>query len=134
MLKARTKQQRGAILVCVLTCMLVATTTVAFAVRGALRQRRELRSELQLRQTEWLLDAGVKLAVRRLAESREYQGETWQPQRLGDQFQSAQVTIESAASTDSDRRLVTVTAAIGDVQGGGRTQRSYQFHYTSIHQ
>ncbi len=130
---ARTKQRSGTILICVMTCMLVATTTVAFAVRGALRQRRELRSELQLRQTEWLLDAGVKLAVRRLTESRDYQGETWQPQRLDDQFHAAQVEIKIAAQTDSDRHLVTVTAAIGEVQLGGRTQRSYQFHYPSIH-
>lgn len=73
----RIKRRRGTILVAVLVCLGAATTIVLSTVHVSIRQHRQVRQELQLEQTRWLLDAGVDKAVTNfLAQPDNYKGET----------------------------------------------------------
>jgi type II secretory pathway component PulK len=70
--------RRGSALVCVLVCLSIAMSLVTSRVQSALQERRTMRTQHQLRQTEFLLAAGVLRASRQLAKSEDYAGETWQ--------------------------------------------------------
>lgn len=69
--------RRGAILICVLACALVASTLAATTLQAAMRWRRESRLPFVRQQTEWLLEAGVARAANALASNNEYDGESW---------------------------------------------------------
>ncbi len=72
------RDRQAAVLVCMLVCVAIATSLVAATLQSALRARRELRLQRQLRQTELLLTAGLERAVARLRADPAYQGETWE--------------------------------------------------------
>ena len=75
--RLKKNQRRGAILIAVLVCLGIATTIVLGAVQTGMRQHRQVRRELQVEQTRWLLDAGIERAVTTfLAQPESYQGET----------------------------------------------------------
>ena len=77
MRSTRLKKRRGVILIAVLVCLGIATTIVLGAVQTSIRQHRQVRKELQVEQTKWLLDAGIDRAVESfLAQPETYQGET----------------------------------------------------------
>jgi len=69
--------RRGAVLVAALVCLLIVMAMLSSMLQGALRARRQLHVERDLRQTELLLQAGVERAVFRLAGESGYRGETW---------------------------------------------------------
>ena len=70
--------RRAAVLICMLVCVAIAASLVAATLQSALRARRELRLQRQLRQTELLLTAGLERAVARLRSDAAYRGETWE--------------------------------------------------------
>ena len=70
--------RRGSIIVCILACMVVATALVGSTLRTALQTRRHMRPQLELRQAELVLEAGIARASQRLSTDGEYQGETWE--------------------------------------------------------
>ena len=92
----------AALLICVLVCLLVASSIVMATTHTALRERRNVRIEHQMLQTQLLLDAGILRAAAQLRSSPRYEGETWQPKasiispRTADapssRFQSSMVT------------------------------------------
>lgn len=106
------KQRRGALLICVLVCLLVACALISSTVRSALRSRRDVRVQHQMRQTELLLDAGVLRAARLLRASADYQGESWRPTTAITRFDNALVKIHVTRG-DNDSRLVEVIASLG---------------------
>lgn len=57
----------GTVLVCVLACSLIAITLGASAIHLSLKSARAEQHTLAVRQTEWLLDAGIRRSLDRIA-------------------------------------------------------------------
>lgn len=73
----RTQGRQGSVLVCMLACLAVVVGILSATLHTALQSRRAMRTQHHLRQTELLLTAGVKRAMRKLSVSQDYRGETW---------------------------------------------------------
>lgn len=71
-------RRRGAMLVVALACLAIVMAIVGVMLQGALRARRQLHVERDLRQVELLLEAGLDRAAFQLASDYDYTGETWQ--------------------------------------------------------
>jgi type II secretory pathway component PulK len=69
--------RRGLALVAALVCLLVVMSLIGSMLQSALRSRRQLHAERDLRQTELLLEAGADRAAFRLRSDADYAGETW---------------------------------------------------------
>ena len=74
-LRACTPQRLGAIIFMVLVCLIVATLILLGSVSISSKYRRRLRQDLQVKQADWLLDAGARLAVQKAREDDGYRGE-----------------------------------------------------------
>jgi hypothetical protein len=70
-------RRRGAMLVVALACLAIVMAIVGVMLQGALRARRQLHVERDLRQVELLLEAGLDRAAFQLASDDAYAGETW---------------------------------------------------------
>lgn len=134
MTNRRSNTRHGVLVICVLVCLLVAGTIVTATTHLALRSRRDVRLEQQMRQTELLLDAGILRAARQLKTSGEYDGETWRPTDAVSRFDNARVDIRvTVDEQDKDFRHVEVIASLGvavdDVQQktASLTRRSHSF-------
>lgn len=64
-------------MVSVVICLAIATLLVGAMVKRTLLTRRQVRTEKQVRQTEWLVQAGAERAAFRLNSDAEYPGEQW---------------------------------------------------------
>ncbi len=71
------RPKRGAVLICVVACMAVATLLLGGMLKSTLLTKRQIRVERHLRQAEWLVQAGAERAAFRLARDGEYEGEQW---------------------------------------------------------
>lgn len=71
------RRHHGAVLICVLACLVIVGSLVATSLSMHSRSRRESKRIVQLRQVELLLDAGVARAIAQMQRSKEYTGETW---------------------------------------------------------
>lgn len=125
-------QRRGTVLVCTLACAVVVIGVGSASVRLALEHRQTARQRHQLQQTQWLLDAGIQRAQKKLGESgQDYQGETWSvplPHMPG-RSAEIEITIEPPASP-SDHRSVRVVAVVrpdNDRSTDIETRRSLRF-------
>ncbi len=134
MMKRRNTSRGGAILVCVIACLVVSSVLVALAVQSALHGRREARLQLQLRQTELLCEAGVMRAMTQLQRSGSYEGEQWHPDLNLENYHhaSVEIAIKSGASPESASekvaKRVTVTARLdSNLDHDGPMQRTHQF-------
>ena len=76
-MRAGARDRRGTVLVAALVCLLVVMGMLASMLQGALRAHRQLHRERDLRQTDLLLKAGADRARYRLANEKDYRGETW---------------------------------------------------------
>jgi type II secretory pathway component PulK len=109
--RQRTGQRRGAVLAVALVCLLVVVTILSGMLRNAVRARRQLHAERDLRQTQLLLEAGLDRAAAALRRSPEYRGETWNipaKEILGQG--DGQVVIETVAADAAAGRQVRVSA------------------------
>lgn len=70
-------RRRGAMLVVALACLAIVMAIIGVMLQGALRARRQLHVERNLRQVELLLEAGLDRAAFQLAGEDDYAGETW---------------------------------------------------------
>jgi hypothetical protein len=80
-------------------------------LHSAIRARRQLHAERDLRQTELLLEAGLDRAASALGRSADYRGETWNVRAadiLG--HGEGQVVIELKDNKDASDRHVHITA------------------------
>lgn len=77
-MKAQPCQRRGAILICVLTCLLIVSGLAVAMVKSALTARKAVRTELQRAQVQFLLEAGIQRAIDKLSRDADYQGEIWE--------------------------------------------------------
>ena len=69
--------KRGAVLICVVVCLTVATLILGGMLKTTLLTMRQIRTERHVRQAEWLMQAGAERAAFRLASNVEYTGELW---------------------------------------------------------
>jgi type II secretory pathway component PulK len=119
---------RGLVTICVLTCLLVATSLAMLVMQAAIRERREISLRHQMLQTEFLLDAGVQLARSRIMASTDYQGETWIPNAASTGFPNATVVIQ----LNDDHQTFEVIASLGVAPDNDahiaahQTRRSYK--------
>ena len=131
--RSHCKSRRGAVLIVAIVCLSIATAIAIAGVRHALMARRQARLDHQLRQTELLLDAGLRRAIKALSADPDYQGERWalDPALSGfaGTFEGATVEIKAAAQ-DGGQRVFEVTAAIGPASNPAyQTKRSHRFPY-----
>ena len=120
----------GTLVICVLVCLLVASSMVVSTTRSALQARRECRVQQQLRQTELLLEAGVRRAAAQLNDNREYEGEEWEASPISGLAPVVRIKVTSNADSSNE---IEVIATLGVRDDGGRyrestkTQRSHRF-------
>lgn len=73
------RRRKGAVLVVTLACLVIVMALSGQMLVGALRSSRQMHAERDLLQCEFLLQAGVDRAVRRLEAEAKYEGETLEP-------------------------------------------------------
>ncbi len=126
MRKQRKSPRKGAVLICVLTCMLVAMSLVATAIQMSIRSRRECKMAQQMRQTELLADAGQSRAIASLLDASEYVGESWRPKLEITSLGKA--TVEIAVVQEAPLARVIVTAKLQSTESAlSITQRTRTF-------
>jgi len=132
--RSRKTRRAGSLLVCVLVCLGIASIVSLGALRTSLTHRRELQRHWQIEQTQWLLEAGWRRALRAREANDQYTGEDWQlPGVLSDNLDAhVQITIEPVeASPDVAELLVAVTLTTTDpVPTVTRRTRSWRITYT----
>lgn len=101
------RRPRGAVLVAALVCLLIVTSMVSTMLQGALRARRQLHRERDLRQTELLLQAGVERAGFRLGSEMDYRGETWElpAESIVGSHPGRVIIVTSGDSVDQSRQV-----------------------------
>ena len=132
--RLKSKSRSGTILICVLACLGVVTALVMSTLQSSLRGRREVRMQRQLIQTEYLCEAGVQRAVKRLKESPNYLGEKWLPRLGTTSFENAAIEIRIEPVRDAANRIrVDVTASLSSTaESNDRMQRSHTFIISSL--
>lgn len=109
--------RRGTILILVLVCMGVATSIVLATVQSSVRQRRQMRQELKMEQTQWLLEAGIRRGISRWDDEVAYEGETWAVTPALAKYPNATVKIEvirDISTGESVQLLVTARCGSSD--------------------
>ena len=104
-------RRRGAMLVVALACLAIVMAIIGMMLQGALRARRQLHVERDLRQVELLLEAGIDRAAFQLASDGGYGGETWRipaSDLLG--YGDGEVVIVAERSGDAEPWRVRVAA------------------------
>jgi type II secretory pathway pseudopilin PulG len=71
------KPSRGMTVVAVLVCLIIVTLISGAVLKVSVAHRELARSQERRLQAEWLAESGVDRAMARLAEDREFTGETW---------------------------------------------------------
>lgn len=127
--RPRKNGRSGAILIAVLVVLGVVSAMLLAAVTASVKQRRQLRQELQLEQTRWVVDAGVRKAILDIQSGRKVD----QVLELGDVFDNldlAVLKIESNKAEDSDQpATITVSAELSaKKESAFKTKRSFKFN------
>lgn len=131
--RSHSDRRRGAVLIVAIACLSIATAIAIAGVRHALMGRRQARLEHQLRQTELLVDAGLRRAIKAVSADANYSGERWDldPALTGfaATFEGANVEIKAMPQADG-RRVFEVIASIGpDSNPAYQTRRSQRFSF-----
>jgi len=96
-------QPRGAVLIAALVALVVVMAMLGTMLQGALRARRQLHTQRDLRQCELLLQAAMDRAALRLSQEADYRGETWDlPAETIVGTGQGQVTIEATRDSDDE--------------------------------
>ena len=111
--RTRSSNRNGFLVICVLVCIGVATSIISLSTAEAIRARRAAKHSQQMRQTEYLLDAGVLRSATQLANSVEYSGEVWEPEIQDLSQLNPKVKISIERGTDPEQIGVMVTAQLG---------------------
>ena len=72
------RDRTGVMVIAALTCLLIVSTIVVGMLGSAIRVRRQLHTQRDLRQTELLLAAGVERAASRIAHDSAFVGDVWE--------------------------------------------------------
>lgn len=86
--------RNGAVLAMVLVCLLVVTLLGAALIQSVVLHHRHMNVTAERQQCLWLAESGVQRALRQLAHSPDYVGETWNvPAQVLGAAQPGAVTI-----------------------------------------
>ena len=120
------RRRCGVLLITVLATLGIVLSLMASAVTISLRQRREVRNQIQVEQTRWLLDAAISHAVTKARSTPDYQGETLAIRPPLGLFIDSWVEIKSDPEpTESDSLSLHVAAwQVHRDRGGTKTKRS----------
>jgi Tfp pilus assembly protein PilX len=126
------RARRGTVLVATLVCLVITTALVGSMLQAALRARRQLQIDCDVRQAELLVASGLRRAAYRLAAETGYRGETWVPAMpvLADD-QPPRVTIEIAHGDRSGVLQIKVIAELFHMKE--RVLRRTQTAFVPIH-
>jgi len=119
---ARKAKKRGVFLIAALVSLMVSTSLVVAAVRSAVIAQRELRTQHQVLQTEFLTQAALDHATAKLADSPDYRGEIWEPDALNDEWALAEAEIIVTESADAKQSIVRVIARLAATLNQPRSQ------------
>ena len=114
--------RRGSVLIAVLACSAVATSLILLSVQVSLHQRRKLRTEHQLEQTRWVLDAAIRKSI---ANSTDESSENEIKPKLR-KFDKVSFSVSLNETEDQ----VLVRAKIENLTGTHVTARSASFETT----
>ena len=93
---------RGAILVVIIVCFVVAATLFVLLARSAVAERRAAETRYWSLQAQWLGEAALERAAARLATDPKYDGETWTvpaEEFAGNQGGVVKIGVEEATPT-----------------------------------
>ena len=116
---SKPRNRRGSILILVLVCCVVGVALLVISLQVSLQQRRQLRSELQLEQTRWVLDAVIRKTI---ADSPDEAQEVELKPKL-EKFDKVQFKM----TPEKDNERVVVQARIENHSGTSVTSRSASF-------
>ncbi|TWU38920.1 hypothetical protein Q31b_39980 [Novipirellula aureliae] len=131
---ARQAKKHGVFLIAALVSLMVSTSLVVAAVRSAVIAQRELRTQHQVLQTEFLTQAALDYAAAKLADSPDYRGEIWEPDALNDKWALAAAEIivtESANANQSNIRIIARLAATLN-QPRSQIERTTEYTFTNL--
>jgi hypothetical protein len=125
-------RRNALVTVAVLACLVVIVSLAASLVVSTLRARREVGVRYQIRQTDYLLDAGVSLAGSRFRDNHEYKGETWEPSNAVPGFHQAKVVIKVSREDEGTLGIEVIASlanrpADSNRNGAFVTQRSHRW-------
>jgi Tfp pilus assembly protein PilX len=101
---SKTTSRPGSILAMVLASLLVASMLGLAMVKTVLVHHRQMQIIGRQQQCFWLAEAGLQRAVRKLADSSDYQGEKWEvPAEVLPHARPAVVTIEIGKVDDASQ-------------------------------
>ncbi len=126
------RDRSGAVLICVLTCLLVVSGLAVAMLKSALQARQAVRLERHRAQAELLLEAGILRAVDKLSHDAEYRGEVWElPAATLSTAEPVRVEIDLATTSDEASAAVSIV-----VQYPAATalsiRRSYNFPVSNV--
>jgi hypothetical protein len=114
-------------IVAAMVCLLIVTSIVCGMLQGAVRARRQLHSERDRRQAEYLLEAGADRAASRLAADANFRGDTWiLPADAIVGFADGRVTTEVSQDRDANTWALRVVAEY-PIGRGLPIRRSHSF-------
>lgn len=119
-------RRHGLITGCVLVCLIVTVSLTASALRSTLRERREVMVRHQVLQTDWLLNAGIQLAAKQLADQPSYHGETWLPKETTGAYFDARVVIRVTQVEDQTKATsVEIIATLANSPSRGNRSNAF---------
>ena len=119
------QRRSGSVLIVVLVCLAAASTILLGLVSFSIRSRHQVRTELQLEQTGWLLDAGIGHTIQAFRENPDLETEELSVDGLSKSHTSV-IQITRARQEDS-RTIFHITARMTSKSKSGQTtQRSQQ--------
>ncbi len=127
MTNGQNNSRRGSMLIAVLVCLGVATTIILASVKMSILHRQQLRQDLQMEQTKWLLDASVRAGIAKAKQQADYQGETIEfTTPLSTSLGYPNATVELSAEPDDQQENIRlrVTASLENEVSFKSTKRS----------
>ena len=99
------------VLVAVLVCLAVASLILFATVKVSSGHRRQIRQELQIEQTRWMVDAGVRKALAEIASDKNYSGDQFSVSPLL-KYGKAKLEIEVVADNEGAAALLKISASV----------------------
>ena len=105
-LRVKQQKRRGLTAVAVLVCLIIITMVSGAILKVSFTHRKELRSQEQRLQAEWLAEAGIQRGIARSTADLAYNGESWEiPARELGSPDSALVTIATRRTTGDTQHV-----------------------------
>ena len=117
------RARNGTILIVVLVCLVVATTILFGAIEVSIRHRQQTRTEIQLEQTYWLLDAGIGAAIEKFDQAPGFSEHSFATNESLKNY-TGSVDIKVTERNDSNVSLLVTAKLHGQHEHSPVTQRS----------